>query len=70
MTIIRISNNYYFLSLDVEIDHTRQDAYFIVETGIFNTSGSYRKHTYTTGKAAFRKYEQYENKLFSEYGIK
>lgn len=70
MMIKRISNEYYFLSLDVEIDHTRQDAYFTVETGKRNISGSYRKHIYTTGKAAFRKFEQYENELFSEYGIK
>jgi hypothetical protein len=70
MIINRITNTYYYLALDLHIDHTRGDAFFTVEKGEYNKSGSYKKYIYTTGKAAFRKYNELEKLLFGYYGIK
>ena len=45
-----ISNDKYFLCLDLCIDQTRRDAYFVIEKGEKGISGSYKKFYYTTGK--------------------
>jgi hypothetical protein len=70
MMISRIQNEKYFLSLDISIDHARRDAFFTVEKGEYNISGSYKKYTYSTGKAAFRKFDHLEKLLFAIHGIK
>lgn len=70
MKISTISNDKYFLTLDLNIDHTRRDAFFTVEMGEYNISGSYKKHTYTSGKTAFKRYDQLAALLYNIHGIK
>lgn len=65
-----ISNDKYFLCLDLCIDYTRREAYFVIEKGERGVSGSYKKFYYTTGKAAFRKFDELEKILFDKYGVK
>lgn len=65
-----ISNDKYFLCLDLYTDYTRRDAYFVIEKGEKNVSGSYKKFYYNTGKAAFRKFDELEKNLFEKYGVK
>lgn len=70
MKINTISNDKYFITLEIYIDQTRRDAYFIIELGEYNISGSYKKKIYTTGKAAFREYDRLTELLYSIHGIK
>lgn len=70
MKISTISNDKYFLTLNLNIDYTRDDAFFTVEMGEYNISGSYKKYTYTSGKAAFKRYNQLAALLYTIHGIK
>lgn len=70
MKISTISNDKYFITLDLHIDQMRRDAYFIIEAGEYNISGSYMKKTYATGKAAFREFDRLSTLLYRLHGIK
>lgn len=70
MKIDVINNHKYFVSLDLQIDHTRRDAYFIIDRGEYNVPGSYKRYQCTGGKTAFKKFDEWEKILFDKYGIK